>query len=368
MGAGTAPYNNVSLMQSLSAGLNLRHVRDNFILAYAGNGVYSNMASLASGSGPKFDLIADPRQLTTSQVLGQIADIGASAVETVEGANEYDISGDPNWPATVTAYQSSLYSTIKGSANPYPVFCFSLVGSIPSDLTQVGNQSAAIDFGSMHQYNSNVPPVSYASGFPKTYAAFTAIATPKPVYTTETGFTTTTPGITQLSAAKYITRTYLDFLAAGIPRTYIYEFADESNLSGAEGNYGIVTSSGSPKTAYTWLANLNTILVDSGSAFSPGSLTYTMTGGLANITTSLFEKRNGHYFIVIWDEAVSFNANTNTDIAVPTQPVLISNLSQSFSSWNYYDISVSASPQSSGTSASVQLNVPDYPVILELIP
>lgn len=360
MESGTAPYDNLALVQSTVTALGVRHIRENFNPSAISNGGYANMASIASGGVTHFDMIADPRQLTVAQVPTHISDVGASTIENIEGPNEYDISGDPNWQTTVAAYQASLYSQI---AKEWPVFSFSLVGVDTSAFETVGNQSANMDFGSMHSYANNSPPLT---NFTTTLALWPLVSSTKPIVVTETGYTTTLPGgISTTAQGKYIPRLLFDSFNLGIPRTYIYELFDEVNVG--DTGYGLVTSTGTPKQAFTTVANLVTLLSDQGVSFSPGNLSFGITNNTSPISTTLLQKRNGTFYLILWQEATSWNTSTNTDIAVPVQNVLVG-ANATVASWSLYDPSIGTTPQSSGTGGAIPVAVPDYPIVLEIVP
>jgi hypothetical protein len=366
---GSTYQTNPTLVQQEITRLGLRHARDEFDSTYQQSGGYAKMAAIAK-NGTKFNLIADPRLMgAASGVLTQISEVGVSTVESVEGPNEYDISGDPNWQSVVTAYQASLYSTI---AKAYPVLGFSIEAADTSAFPEIGNQSANMDFGSMHSYSypgDDQAPLSTASHFASNVSNANIVASPKSLYATEYGYyTSTPPGVSQLAQSKYVPRAFLGYLAAGIKRTYVYELLDEFAVpSNTEDNFGLVTTAGVEKPAFTSLMNLMALLADPGATFQPGSLPLTITGVTANVNTLLFQKRNGNYYLAIWVEENSYNTSTKADIQNPMQFVIVS-VPSGVASWNLYDPSISTTAQSSGTGSNIGVNVPDYPLILEIVP
>lgn len=366
---GSTYQTNPTLVQTEITRLGLRHLRDQFNSTYSSTGGYTKMAAIAA-NGTKFDLIADPRLMgAASGVLAQISEAGASTVETVEGPNEYDLSGDQNWEATVTAYQASLYSTIAGA---YPVLGFSIEAADTSAFPAVGNQSANMDFGSMHSYSypgDDQAPLSVASHFASNVSNANIVASPKPLYATEYGYyTSTPPGVSQLAQGKYVPRAFLGYLAAGIKRSYVYELLDGFAVpSNTEDNFGLVTTAGVEKPAFTSMMNLISLLADPGASFTPGTLSLSITGTTANVNTLLFQKRNGNYYLAIWVEENSYNTSTKADISNPTQFIIVS-VPSGVEAWTLYDPSISTSAQSSGGSNNIGINVPDYPLILEIVP
>ena len=61
-----------------------------------------------------------------------------------------------------------------------------------------------------------------------------------------------------------------------------------------------MNADGSPKQSYTAIQNLITILSDKGSAFTAGSLSYSLAGDTSHVQHTLLAKRNGHYFLALW--------------------------------------------------------------------
>jgi hypothetical protein len=146
-----------------------------------------------------------------------------------------------------------------------------------------------------------------------------APATPSIV--TETGYianpVVTPYTLPQDVEAKYAQRTLLEMFNAGIRRTYFYELVDEVSSN----DYGLMTSSVTPKLAYTAVTNLLGLLEDPGPSFIPGALSYTLTGAAADVHQLLLQKRNGDYYLVLWIEASGYNEATNVVTPVPAQSV-----------------------------------------------
>jgi hypothetical protein len=82
------------------------------------------------------------------------------------------------------------------------------------------------------------------------------------------------------------------------------------------------------------------------------------------VHSTLLQKRDGRFYLALWQELLSWNHKTKSDISVPTRAVTLT-LPRS-ASFRVYKPSVGATPaqQASGTSVTVQ--VPDEIVIVEI--
>jgi hypothetical protein len=375
------------------ATLGIRHLRDGMNASSISNGVYAAMKAIATANGITFDLVVDPRNLVppllTSAIDGNIASIGVSSVSSLEGANEYDLSGDPNNVSVAENYQIALQAGTLANSNPavasaygvtaavaaYPIIMFSL-GNAGASAQYYENQGAYATYGNMHSYPGGNPPTTFLgptpTNLPGSYMGLAQlVSNSDPLWATETGYNSGYMGayptqyVSFAAEAKYIPRQYLEYFNRGILRTFIYEYAEEGD------GWGEFIDISSNKTlAYTYVSNMISILKDPGSQFVAGQLAYTLSGSTANVDHTLLQKRNGRYELALWIETASYNLTSHMDISVPTQAVTVTlgAGAPSFSSWNQYNPSISTFAQNSGTGTSIPITVPDYPVILELVP
>jgi hypothetical protein len=72
------------------------------------------------------------------------------------------------------------------------------------------------------------------------------------------------------------------------------------------------------------LSSLRGILQDPGPAFTPGALTYTLTGAASDLHHLLLQKRDGTFYLALWIEASSYNPATTKLIDVPSQTIELS--------------------------------------------
>jgi hypothetical protein len=368
-------YGNIGMIQTELIKSGIRHLRDSADNNSLTDGVYARMASLSSSAGVKFNLIFDPRSVAVSQFDAQLASIGTAAVESIEGPNEYDISGDSNWPTVLPAYQSNLYSAVKGDSNPtiaaYPVLGFSLVNT--GSYATMGNRESTWDFGNQHPYPGGNFPAAPGSQFPENQANLLKINPTKRHSATESGYYTMpdgSQGVSTTAVGKYIPRIYFEYFNAKIARTYMYEFADDfsdPNNTNLQNHFGMIQADGTEKPSFTATKNLIAILGDPGTTFTPSTLLYGLTGNIGYVQHTLLQKRNGRFYLILWLEVASYNLGSKLDIAVAPQAVQFST-GQVFSSANLYDPLVSSSPTPISNPQSFVVNVKDSVQIVELIP
>jgi hypothetical protein len=145
----------------------------------------------------------------------------------------------------------------------------------------------------------------------------------EPIWATETGFWSKPGtyyggfGVSEAIQAVYIPRALLEFWNAGVARTFIYELADDQS----DAFFGLIRSDGTLKPAFGAVSNLLSLLKDPGPDFTPDELAYGLSGGNSSIHQSLFQKRDGSFYLALWVEALSYNFQTSQPIAVPSQNI-----------------------------------------------
>ena len=130
---------------------------------------------------------------------------------------------------------------------------------------------------------------------------------------TETGYSTSAEAggcPAWFVEGKYMERLLFAYwLHGNINRVYPYEFIDEtvvtSDPNNLENHYGLLDINGNPKPAFTALKNLISLFSDPGSTFSCGSLDWSMANVPAGFQHVLYQKRNGAYYLVVWNEITS---------------------------------------------------------------
>jgi len=347
----------------------IRHIRDE--LCPSEDEKVRRFNDLAT-IGVRSTLIMSPKCITPEEAVAVVKSV-APSIEAVEGPNEPNIFNPELFPDAIRTYQNALYAEIKGDPETasLPVLAPSLAYGT-EDSGELG--PVACDLGNMHPYQGGQLP---DSGLEAGIQAALEVCPGAPFMATETGYnnavnaTSGQPGISEEAAAKYIPRTYLDFFRRGVVRTFIYEFIDEfedPDLTNPEARFGMVRRDGSPKPAFVAVSNLLSLLADPGAEFTPDKLRYAVNGNVTDLRQLLLQKQDGRHYLILWVNARSYDPAADEDIRVPEQQVSL-NFGRSVRRVNSYLPTRSAEVvETFNNPASVSLNVPDEPLVLELIP
>jgi hypothetical protein len=324
---GNTVYGNFPLIQDLLTDLGVRHTRDGLVDS-SWQEYYQRHIALGQ-LGIRCLFITSPTQ--SSELLTSWPNRVPGAFEGYEGPNEYDLSGDANWAATLKAFVPRLYRAVK--SNPatanFPVVGPSLTQ--PASYAQVAGLEQYFDSDNMHNYfggrNPGTPgwggggygSIAYNVNNDRT-------AWPgKPILTTETGYITDTSisqGIPELVEGKYAPRMLLEQALHGVTRTYIYELIDEgSAIAGNSGAFGLARIDGSRKPAFTALKNLIATLADPGPQVLPQDLQFSLVGASSNVHHLVMAKRDGSYYLAFWLEEQDYDVNKRAEIPVNPEKI-----------------------------------------------
>jgi hypothetical protein len=295
-----------------------------------------------------------------------------SATDAIEGPNEWDHSGDPNWATDVNSYQTSLYNAVRGNSAfaSIPVIAPSMATS--ENLNKLPNMSSIVQYGNGHPYPGNLWPGYNEIDTVLCYAQLTWPSAPQ--YLTEDGYSTmsgnTTNCVPEATEGILEPRLLLENFRRGVKRTFLYNLIDDE-LSSDTGNYryhyGLLHYDGtfSQKPAYPVIKNLISILADPGSSFAPGALSFNIgnqsgyTGQTADVHSLLLEKRNGQYYLALWVET-----GTTTD----TRNVVVT-FDDAMGPTSTYNPAQGTSPTAvTLTSNSVSLTLTSTPTIIHTYP
>jgi hypothetical protein len=337
-------YGNFQAVSDKLVALGVRHARDSAVLstdADYNRKVYDRFKGLAN-RGVRYTLIVDPRSLGLADIdsakINAIVAHSGGALEAVEGPNEFDLSGRADWADRLRAYQRSLYQSVKASSSPVPVLAPSL--AYATNYDQLGDMSAYCDFGNTHPYPGGRNPGTsgWGSGgygsLSWNIANARKVCGTKPIIATETGYHNvpgplgaySNTGVPEDVSGKYIPRLFLHYYDMGLPRVYAYEMVDlmgDPSKSDWQKHWGLLRSDYSAKPAYVALKRLIGLLSDPGPSFVPGSLDYSLSGDLTNVRQMLFQKRDGRFYLVLWQEVLGYNVDTDTYISVAPRPVTL---------------------------------------------
>lgn len=243
------------------------------------------------------------------------------------------------------------------------------------DADQMGLMDDWGDYCTMHNYPNlgQAPTIDLDSYFiPHTNNMCNRL----PKWSTETGYNnekTNDLGISEEAGGKYIPRLLLESFNRDIKRTYLYEFANEWDGEGDQGNFGLIHFNGSAKPAYTAIKNMTSLLKEPGANFNPGSLDYSLSVGDDQVHSTLLQKSNGEFYLILWQEARSWDNDSKTDINVNDLNVTV-NLNTPISHAEVYkpldsgSSILSQNAPSGGSLNSLTVQVPDHPLIIKLVP
>jgi hypothetical protein len=130
----------------------------------------------------------------------------------------------------------------------------------------------------------------------------------------------------------------------------------------------LIRRDGTEKPAFTALKNLIAVLADPGPSFSPGLLSYSLTGDTGGISRLLLTKRNGRFYLVLWQEVSSYDLSGKRDILVSDRNLVLK-VSPTPSQMRVFTPLTSAQPTRVGTQvASLAVAISDSPTVIEIVP
>jgi Fibronectin type III domain len=310
------PYADAPAVANALSDLGVRHVRDDLFM---NNQRQYDGIRTVHDKGIKFDLIMGrPTSLATpAQYVDTVATkLPPGSVESVEGTNEWDLSGRPDWVLEMHTRQKQLYEASK--ANPatadLPVLAPAL--AFKWNYVVAGDMSQYADYANGHMYPGGYKPSNEVS---QITTAIRGSIPNKPLVTTEAGYhnaLNTTNGhrpVPEDVSGVYTPRVLLEHFLKGEKRTYTYELIDEFDdpgLTNPEAHFGLLRRDLSPKPAYTAMKNLLALLSDPGPAFTPTALPIKVTGFPGDGRYLITQKRNGQYVVLLWRDVSIFDPVT----------------------------------------------------------
>lgn len=358
--------------------LGVRHLRDHGSVTSDDSWmrtVYGRMNELV-GAGIKFDLVMLPAQNSTDFVslpqFQRLMQYAGTAVESFEGLNEHDISSRTNWVGEVRSFQRALYAAVKGDPRTASLPVYGPSMAHPGNAASVGGLSDYLTMGAIHPYPGGNLPMSSIRDHERRSAI---ISGSRPFVATEAGYHTAVrwtgahPGISEQAQARYIPRLLLEFFNAGVQRSYLYEFIDQgTDDSQREQCFGLLRSDGSEKPAYTSLKNMLTILQDPGPGFPTSTLGYTLDGDTSEVGHTVLQKRDGRFYLILWQNTRSYDLQSRANITVNQRPAVLT-LATAAQSIRIFDPLTSASAiEQHRDQGSVALQINDAPLIVEITP
>lgn len=296
--------------------LGVRHVRDGAcpgcteqrrrLLALAAAGIRTDYIMGRPGGDSVFAMVK------------MLAGPMRSTVDSVEGPNEYDASGDTRWVSHLRRYQCRLSRLVRHTPGlrGVPLFGPTLVSG--GDFRRLGNLGRCVDFGNVHPYSGGQLP---AASLQYNRHVEELVAPRRPVVATETGFhnairsTSGNRPVSEAAQAQYVPRLFLDFFSAGVVRTYLYELLDERpnpSRTDLERHFGLLRWNFSEKPAFRSLETLlSTVAPVTAAPFPLVPLDYGIDqGGPSDLRQLLLQTGPGTYALVLWRNVSVWNPVT----------------------------------------------------------
>jgi hypothetical protein len=365
--------------------------RDYLKALYGSYGIRANVLMDFRTSGGL--LTTRPIQATLNFLRDQV---GPEKIISFEGPNEYSetkYDGNTGWVSQTKSFQSYLYTAVKAmpAFRALPVIGPTIWRETEADHKALGDLNPTTDQGNLHYYPAGLKPSRYLRlvTYPGTayespmdmaitYAQINTPATK--VQVTETGYNirTTLPKskfyVSEKTSAKFTMRLISEYFLrrAKVSKFYLFSLLDENSTK----QYGLLRGDMSRRPTYFALKNTIALLSDPGAAFSLGTLTYYLTGDMTDIRTTLLQKRNGRYYLLVWLDAASYNQSTLTDVDF-TRSLTLDLRARRFSQANVYlptglglsDPNRGVFPvQTINAPGLVSLGVKDQLMIVEMIP
>jgi hypothetical protein len=270
-------------------------------------------------------------------VLATLKTMYGEANEAIEGPNEYDLThkastpeaDDADWPATLKTFTEALYTKVK--ADPMlkdrPVIGPSMAHA--ANASKVADLSAFITFGNFHPYPGGWNPSRQLDDYnlPKTRQ----MTGHQVLWATETGYQNAMakpPGghnpCPEEVAGKYGPRLVAEYFRRGIGRAYFYELLDQDTKpADQEANFGLLRNDLSEKPIFSALKATIELLKDPGGAFEPGKLDFSLSPNPPEIHSLLLQKRDGRFYLLLWQEVACYDAAKRQPIAVGPREVTL---------------------------------------------
>ena len=197
---------------------------------------------------------------------------------------------------------------------------------------QLGDLTAFLDFGNMHPYAAGSPPSKHwgwGLSMERAIAEARKVSGDKPILVTECGYHNRVgnpghPGVTEAAEGKYLPRLFFVYFNQGMTKAYKYELLDEKpdpEFTDREQHFGLLRVDGTPKPSFLALRNLICLLSDSGADTETGSLDFQLSGATDDVKRTLLQKRDGTFWLALFQDSVSYDIKRRRDLEVPFQKV-----------------------------------------------
>jgi hypothetical protein len=379
IGYSNTNYDEFPMVRQRLQELGIRYIRDH--ISQNRPDVYSRMRTLAA-DGIHLNVIAgDPLQRwnigTIDQQLDLIQQELLASVISIEGPNEYDLQGDPNWVPVLRDYTQRLWEGVK--ARPalagLPVIGPSIVRR--GNMAAVGDLTGWIDYGNTHTYLSGAMPET-ASVWSGELSAAAENSGTKPVQVTETGYHNGVNGTvghqpaSEKASGIYMPRLFLENFRRGTTsRSFSYELMDQRDdpsKTDIEAAFGLLRNDFSKKPAATAIERLIGLLSDRGPRFTPDSLSYSLEGAPSTARQLLLQKRDGSFYLVLWNRVSVWDQSDRADTN-PADVAVTVKLGQPIASAEIFEPNVAgAAIATAADPTEIELDLSERVTVVRLVP
>lgn len=261
---------------------------------------------------------------------------------------------DAAWGARIRAQQKQMFEAVKANASTRDIIVAGPNVQSDEQIAAAGDLTEWVDVGTFFPWTSELwrdpPGIRAETDLARHVPVYGAL----PLIAPQTGYdTSSAAGVTVGVQAKYVVRMLLEHFRLGVPRTYVADLAD--SVPGLEGGpsegLGLLYSDGSPKPAFEALARTMALLADPGPRFVPGRLAFTVSPALPNVHQLLLQKRNGLFYLLLWREVPSVDADVSEAVVI--------NLESPAKGMTLFSPVYGATPLQQGQGRSIAVNVPD---------
>lgn len=342
-------------------------------------------ARLAAG-GLRFDLIATPDRINevvdfaarlNSQVPGSVA--------SIEGFNEIN-----NWPFTydgmkgeeaARAAQTALYAAVKARPELKGVPVLHFTGGKGAD-----DVSGMADMTNVHAYNNNaLQPRQFiqaawgryggtAARLPRANTEFGNFTLPdgwperKPYWANPTQL-----GVDQTTQAKIVLNTFFEGIEMGVTRSYVYELVDEKpdpDGSEPEFHFGLFTFDHQPKASAKAIHHLTGYLARTRAKGFQGTVEAKLESADDAIGKVTIRRADGSLILALWNrsEFWRWDQNSSEPLSMAPRPVALRARAKrgGVAATVFDPLKDVVSTLDVDSKGVVQLDVPDYPVLVQL--
>lgn len=313
-----------------------------------------------------------------------VSTIGSEKVVGIEGPNEPNGGrATEGWEIRTRAAQKLVYEYVRSipELDDIPVIGPSIFNRDESDYALLGDISSIADNPNLHYYTGGrAPSMSYTRDTgQKSMTAIMedamAICPGEPLWVTEYGqrtqdddTTLTNDGAVQkVVAAKYLLRGIMEFFNRGVEKVFLYLLADDF---GATNRFGLLLKTDKEhlvrRPAYYSVQRLISLMADPGADFKPKPLRYNLTGNLSRINHHMFQKSDGTYYLVIWQDLVSWDKAAVSVVDIPERAIKLGLGREAASVKRWLPTIADGATEIASDAYEADLMVPDHLAIFQI--